>query len=125
MTKQRFSLKAGKEYPDGLREASFIQDIPLTLGKHTVKLVKLLSDFNNGIPDGLYTMAVYDEGIGNFIPDTTRTDNFIEVLRFDTITNEVEGRFQVFMGKRGGPSTVPGVPDSVFLTDGKFYLKLQ
>ncbi len=42
------------------------------------------------------------------IPDTTRTDNFIEVLHFDTIANEVEGRFQVFMGKRAWPQYFAG-----------------
>ena len=88
-------------------------------------MVRSFGDFNNGVADGGYTMANYDEGIGNFYPDSTRNDNYIEVLRFDTITNQVEGRFQLFMGKDGGPSTVPGVPDSVFLTEGKFYLKLQ
>jgi len=124
-TKQRFSLRGGKQYADGLKESSFISDIPIGIGRHSITIVTSLSDFNNGIPDAVYGMANYDEGIGSFFTDTTRTDNFIEVLRFDTIANEVEGRFQVFMGKRGGPSTLPGVPDSVFLTDGKFYLKLQ
>ncbi len=123
--KKRFSIKGGKEYSNGLKEVAFINDIPLAIGLHPVKMVRFLSDFNNGVADGGYTMAIYDEGIGSFRPDTTRIDNYIEVIRFDTIKNEVEGRFQVFMGKDGGPSTLPGVPDSVFLTGGKFYLKLQ
>ena len=125
-TKSRFSILAEKQYPnDGLNETAFISDIPLSIGKFRVVTIKSLGDFNNGIPDAGYRMANYDEGIGNFIPDTSRSDNFVEVLRFDTLTNEVEGRFQLFMGKVGGPSTLPGVPDSVFLTEGKFYLKLQ
>ncbi len=125
LLKKRFSIKGGNEYSNGLSEVSFITDIPLTLGKHSITMETSLSDFNNGIADAGYTMAVYDEGIGSFRPDTTRTDNFIEVLRFDTVTNEVEGRFQVFMGQWGAHSPVSFVPDSVFLTEGKFYLKLQ
>ena len=125
LTRKRFSFRASKQYSSGLRETAFITDIPLAVGRHSVRMVRSFGDFNNGVADGGYTMANYDEGIGNFYPDSTRNDNYIEVLRFDTITNQVEGRFQLFMGKDGGPSTVPDVPDSVFLTEGKFYLKLQ
>ena len=83
------------------------------------------SDFSNGIPDAGFRITNYDEGLANYFTDTTRTDNFIEVLYCDTIKNEVEGRFQVFLIEPSGPRTLPDVPDSVFLTEGKFYLKLQ
>ena len=125
-TKTRFFMEARKTYYNsGLSEYSIIQDIPLAVGRYPITRVTLFSDFNNGIPDAGYAMSNYDEGIGNFYPDTTRAGNFIEVLYCDTIKNEVEGRFQVFMVEPGGPSTLPGVPDSIFLTEGKFYLKLQ
>lgn len=125
-TKTRFFIRARKTYHNsGLTEYAFIQDIPLAVGKYTVKRVTSFSDFSNGIPDAGFRIANYDEGLANYFTDTTRTDNFIEVLYCNTIKNEVEGRFQVFMIEPGGPSTLPGVPDSVFLTEGKFYLKLQ
>ncbi len=122
-TKLRAAVKIQKKY-SSITETAYISDIPLAIGKHYITMTTSLGDFNNGIADALYTMSNYDEGIGTFFPDTTRTDNFIEILHFDTIANEVEGRFQVFMGKNG-ELPVPGVPDSVFLTEGKFYLKLQ
>lgn len=109
---------------NGLSENFTIQDIKLIPGMYQIQGWRVLN-FGNGIPEAAFGMSSYDEGIGNFYPDTTRADNFIEVLHCDTITNEVEGRFQVFMGKYGGPSTLPGVPDSVFLTEGKFYLKIK
>lgn len=124
-SKSRVQLRIKKEYSGGLRESFFIKDIPSGLGRYTIKRGHTASELGNDIPDSGFTMANYDEGIGNFHPDTTRTDNFIEILHCDTIANEVEGRFQVFMGKIGGPSTLPGVPDSIFLTEGKFYLKIQ
>ena len=124
-TKKRFFLKVALNYTDGLKEVFAIEDVPIKVGKHFVECVRQISDLSNFVPNAFYTMSNYDEGIGNFYPDTTRTDNFIEVLYCDTIKNEVEGRFQVFMIEPGGPSTLPGVPDSVFLTEGKFYLKLQ
>ena len=122
--KSSFQIRAKKIYPNsGLSESLFIQDIRSQSGFYKIQGWRL-SNFGNKIPEAAYTMSNYDEGIGNFFPDTTRTSNFIEVLRFDTLANEVEGRFQVFMGKNGD-LPVPGVPDSVFLTEGKFYLKLQ
>ena len=122
--KSSFQIRAKKTYPNtGLSESLFIQDIPSQSGVYKIQGWRL-ANFGNKIPEATYTMSNYDEGIGTFFPDTTRTDNGIEILSFDTIPNEVEGRFQVFMGKNGG-LPVPGVPDSVFLTEGKFYLKLQ
>ncbi len=83
LTKRRFSLKGRKTYANsGLTETAFIKDIPLVIGKHSITMTRSLSDFNNGIADAGYTMANYDEGIGNFDPDTTRTDNFIEAVAY-------------------------------------------
>lgn len=123
--KSTFQLRAKKSYLNsGLEESLFIQDIDFAIGIQNIQ-GWTTTNLGNSIPESAFAMSNYDEGIGNFYPDTTRMDNFIEVLRFDTVANEVEGRFQVFMGKYGGPSTLPGVPDSVFLTAGKFYLKIQ
>ncbi len=124
-SKSKFQLRMKKSLSNGLKESLFIQDIPGRLGTYPIKFGHSTPEYNDGIPDSAYGISNYDEGLGNFYPDTTRSDNFIEVLRYDTLTNEVEGRFQVFMGLRFGPSTLPGVPDSVFLTEGKFYLKIQ
>ena len=123
-TKTRFFLVAKNEYSNGLKETFAIQDILLQKGKQLIEYATSIGDLSNSVPNAAYTMSAYDEGIGNFYPDTTRTGNFIEILRVDTMANEVEGRYQVFLGK-DSPSTIQGVPDSVFLTEGKFYLKLK
>ncbi len=70
-------------------------------------------------------MQDYDQPIGDFLIDTTRTDHFIEVIKYDSTTQTVEGRFQVFLKKEPSNTVWPGVPDSIFLTEGKFHLKIQ
>ena len=66
-----------------------------------------------------------DQPIGDFHVDTMRHDHFIEVLRYDSIKNTVEGRFQVFLGKAPMSTDWPGVPDSIFFTEGRFHLRIQ
>lgn len=124
-TKGKFQLRMGKNPGSEFSEFFYIADIPGKPGRYAIKYHQTLDEFNDGIPDAAFSISNYDAGLGHFHPDTTRTNNFIEVLRYDTINNEVEGRFQIFMGLDDSPSTEPGVPDSVFLTDGKFYLKIQ
>ncbi|MBK7937311.1 MAG: hypothetical protein IPJ82_09570 [Lewinellaceae bacterium] len=70
-------------------------------------------------------MQDYDQPIGDFLIDTTRNDHFIEVIKYDSIARTVEGRFQVFLKKEPSNTQWPGIPDSIFLTEGKFHLKIQ
>ena len=70
-------------------------------------------------------MQDYDQPVGDFLIDTTRTDHFIEVIKYDSTAHTVEGRFQVFLKKEPSNTIWSGVPDSIFLTEGKFHLKIQ
>ena len=90
-TKSRFRIDSKKEYNNGLSEYLTIEDIPLKKGKYFMEYARKLSDLTNFLPNTIYSLADYDTGIGDFYPDTTRNDNFIEVLRYDTIANEVGG----------------------------------
>jgi len=104
-------------------ESLFLHDIPCEVGKHPVEYYAL-KNFNNRVPE-VALMQDYDQPIGDFLADTTRSDHFLEVLRYDSIAKTVECRFQVFLGKKPTNVPWPGVPDSIFLTEGRFHLKIE
>lgn len=108
-----------------LRSQGFtIYDIPRKTGMYLMEY-----DFywreGNLIPQPFFWISQdFDQNIGMYQVDTTKSGSFIEVLYYDSLANVVEGRFQVFMGKESGQNAW-NVPDSIFLTAGKFHLKIQ
>ena len=124
-THERFQLRAEVTYSNFVSEYLSLRDIPCKTGKYPIEY-DLISNFNNFIPEALFLIvSEFDQPMGDFKIDTTRNDHFVEVIRYDSIQQTVEGRFQVFLKKE--PSNVfwPNVPDSIFLTEGKFHLKIQ
>lgn len=102
----------------------YLYDIKSVPGQNKIQVWQQ-GNFTNDIPDAVFSIVSYDVSLGNYYPDTARSGNFLEVLSCDTVKNEVEGRFQVFMKKYGIPSPYSFVPDTVFLSQGRFYLKLE
>ncbi|MEZ4967369.1 MAG: hypothetical protein R2791_19165 [Saprospiraceae bacterium] len=47
------------------------------------------------------------------------------MLRYDSVARTIEGRFQMFLKKEPMAAQWPGVPDSIYLTEGKFHLQLE
>lgn len=122
----RFFLNGRILHSNLVSENLSIRDIPCSVGKFPIQYFPSLSGINNGIPDANFVMMYeYDQPIGDFLVDTTRTDHFVEVIRYDSVAKTVEGRFQVFLGKYSKNIPFPGVPDSVFMTEGKFHLKIE
>ena len=124
-THTRFQVRAKVTHSNLVSESYFLHDIPSKIGKYLIEY-KTPQNYNNYVPESTFIMMYeYDQPIGDFMVDTTRIDHFVEVIRYDSIAGIVEGRFQVFLGKKPASVPFPGVPDSIFLTEGKFYLKVQ
>ena len=121
-----FQFHAKILYTNLVKESFFLRDIPCRAGIYPIEFYPYLAGFNNAIPESAIAMTYeFDQPIGDFLVDTTRTDHFVEVIRYDSIEKTVEGRFQVFLGKKSTSVPFPGVPDSIFLTEGKFHLKIE
>lgn len=124
-THERFQLRAKIIYSNLRSESLSLHDIPCKIGTYPIELYSIYN-FNNSIPESVFIMMQdYDQPIGDFLIDTTRADHFIEVIKYDSTAHTVEGRFQMFLKKEPSNISWPGVPGSIFLTEGKFHLKIQ
>jgi hypothetical protein len=121
----RFQLRAEILYSNLVRESFFLHDIPCKKGIYGIEYFNYFT-FNNSIPEALFVATYeFDQPVGDYYIDTTRTDHFVEILEYDSIKHTVQGRFQMFLGKDPSSISFPGVPDSIFLTEGKFNLRIQ
>lgn len=121
-----FRIDADILHSNLLEEHFMLRDIPCRPGRYSIEFFPSLAGLNNGLPESFFSYTYeLDQPVGSFLIDTTRTDHFVEVTQYDSLTKTVKGQFQVFLGKK--PSSVPfsGVPDSIFMTEGKFHLKIE
>jgi hypothetical protein len=125
-----FVISGSMNYSNGLRQLFSIDDVPCKIGKYLFEFwPSLASLYPNQIPQAAFVMTYDgDQGIGQYFLDTLRADHFVEVLRYDSLTNIVEGRFQVFLKKNETGGWVPSgisIPDSISMTEGKFRLEVK
>ena len=123
-----FFITGRQVYTNGVDESFTIRDIPCLPGKFSLEFwPSQASLYPNKIPNGSLGMLFEgDQPIGSFFMDSTRTDHFIEVLSYDTLTNIVEGRFQMFMNKELPVGfDFPGVPNTIDMTEGRFRLEVK
>jgi hypothetical protein len=124
-TKNKFYISCRFLNQNSLTGSVGFLDIGCKLGKYPIEN-SMIGDLDNYIPNGLIGyMFEGDQPAGTFLPDTTRNDHYIEILRYDSLTQIVEGTFQVFMGKQPTNHDYVGLPDSIFITEGKFHLKIK
>ena len=106
-------------------EHFFLQDIPCKVGKYPVELCRVFVNHRNQVPEANFAIFQdYDQGMGFYDTDTTRTDNFLEVLDYDPVEKIVEGQFQVTLKNRDSPPD-NGTPEYISLTQGKFHLRIK
>lgn len=106
-------------------EHFFLRDIPCKEGKYPIELRRALINHLNQVPDaGFAIFQDYDQGMGFYDTDTTRTDNFLEVLDYDPVEKIVEGQFQVTLKNRESPPD-NGTPKYIYMAQGKFHLKIK
>jgi hypothetical protein len=119
--KNRFSLIA-RLNEDGFDHKLSISDVSILPGLQFIEN-KGLGNGNNGIPNARYSVWLdMDQQLNSYNVDSTRSNQYIELLRYDSINHIVEGRFQTFLE---GPNTWWFLPDSMAITEGKFHLKIQ
>ncbi len=103
-----------------------IHNIQMKKGKYPINFYKT-KDRLNGVQVALYALRhELDQPTGDFDIDTTRADHWVEILRYDSLTRTVEGRFEMHLLR--DPSIKPiirDVPDKIDFTDGKFHLVIE
>lgn len=80
----------------------------------------------NGSPKmTMFWMLDGDQQYGAAHIDTTYTGSYIEVLKYDSVQQTIEGRFEAHLKDREATGPNPYYPTEVHLTEGKFNLKIE
>jgi hypothetical protein len=121
-----FRISGTKFSSGGLIDETFsISDIPLQKGKYPIEQSSA-TGHGNGIPQaGIGWIVDTDQFAGGQLPDTSRTDHYFEVIRYDSVKHIAEGRFQVFLKNYKNSPILPGIPDTISFTQGKFHLNIS
>lgn len=119
------SFQIRSEINGNIAEYFSIRDIPLLKGKYELEFRTVINGLNN-IPEPLFSYYVDgDQPGGSYNLDTIRSDHFLEILHVDTLARTVEGRFQIFLRLKPRNYNLPGLPDTLSITDGRFYLPVR
>ncbi|HNG89316.1 MAG TPA: hypothetical protein PK858_03900, partial [Saprospiraceae bacterium] len=104
-----------------------ISDNPLREGQYRIDPSITINSLGDGTPDASITWHIdVDQYGGSQLVDTSRTDHYMEIIRYDSVQHTVEGKFQVFFRQAAGePLIVPGLPDTISFTQGIFHLKIS
>lgn len=104
-----------------------IRDIPFKPGKNKVEYPKKSDDLRNGVPNVTFSVTVDgDQLLTTYWADTLRlSDQYVEVLKCDSVTKIVEGRFNIRLRAYAGTNVPFGLPDTISLLDGYFRVKLK
>ncbi|MFZ4477970.1 MAG: hypothetical protein ACOYPR_22435 [Saprospiraceae bacterium] len=124
--KDVFMIDAGLTDPNFRTFYFSVSDIPTKKGKYNIEYYKTWYEVDFIPQMAVFVSQDYDQLIGTYRIDTTRTDHFIEVVSFDSIAGTVQGRFQFFTFDKNVTSPSGwGLDPKINLTEGKFHLKLQ
>ena len=120
--KNRFSLTTGIVVQNGLDNQFWIDDINAKEGLQMLERENIWN-LSNGIPSATYAIVLDgDQYLNGYSVDTTICNQYIEILHYDSLTQMVEGKFQTVLE---GPNNWPSLPDTIKMTEGKFYLKIK
>ena len=113
---------------NGLVEEGFsFRDVMPQKGKYALSCYcNLQAIAIDGVPEVLIGWIVdKDQLAGTMHIDTTKTGDYIEVIHYDAVQQTVEGRFQVHMKNRSSGPLPWNLPNEVFISEGKFNLKIE
>lgn len=123
--KASFGFITKNQYPNSIEETFIIKDVPCRAGLYPFERGTNFTQ-NNLIPQSNMSWLLdIDQSLGGMSADTTHHDNFVEVIRYDSREDIVEGKFQVYLKNHWASSPPLGLPDSVRLTNGRFHLKIE
>jgi hypothetical protein len=124
-SKKQFFLRSEIVGSTDLKGSFGILHIDCNKGMYPIEYFKNYN-FTNSIPEGRISYLYEgDQPAGSFYTDSTRFNHFIEVLKYDSINQIIEGTFQMYLGKEINGIPFPGIPDSIFITEGRFNLKIE
>ena len=70
--------------------------------------------------------SVIDELVGVLRSTDDYPEDYIEIIKADTVNKTIEGRFQFHLKNVDGTDLSPyGMPDSLYFSEGVFYLKAE
>jgi hypothetical protein len=123
--KDRFRLKSSFHNQTNQFEYSFtIIDIPLNIGKYKFQGIdKSINDYVPLVHYGILHDG--DQPVCSYLADTTRLENYIQTVKYDSLKQTVEGTFYVKMYRYSYDDYYPAQPDSITWSEGKFHLKLE
>jgi len=112
-------------------EAGFRRE-KLSINKVPKKTGTYLVNSNEGVYDGMvdvFFRTLTDDGdVGDdrFVFDTTATDNFVEVIEYDSTSNTMKGRFTLsfILSPIDIGRDNPNYPDAIRFTDGVFDVQI-
>lgn len=118
-----FGLSGRKTGSNGIEEYFGLVDIPYKYGKFSLEIDSTLN-WGNSIPQSSMSWILDgDQGLGGLEVNTSKKNsNFIEVIRYDSVQNIAEGRFQVSLKNLSSHPLKFGLPDSLNITEGKFHV---
>lgn len=122
----RFRIKATKMLSTNLMQWFSLSDIPMKAGLYNMDSGRTLSTLNNSIPQASVLYVVdQDQGAGNYDVDTTKSNNFVKVIRVDSSLRIVEGTYKVTLKHNKVGPYASGIPDTIVMDKGYFRAKLK
>jgi hypothetical protein len=119
-----------KKNPDliGLGEMFSIFDIPLQSGKYPVDPY-YNGSYGDNISHGSYGLSYDgDIGIGLAVTNQSFVNDYVEVIRYDSVAGTIEGRFDfhmVFVFEIDPGWDFLNIPDTIHMSEGRFHLKIE
>lgn len=122
----RFYILGVKMHNAYLAQWFYLDDIPIKVGLYKMDTGRTLSTLNNSIPHASVLYVIdQDQGAGNYDVDTTRSDNFVNVIRADSVLKIVEGTYKVTLKHNKIGPYAAGIPDTIIMDKGYFRAKLK
>lgn len=102
-----------------------IDGIQAKVGKHKIEK-GLVSLIGNGVPDArVFWILDGDQYLWEIGSTSDNPDDFVEIVKFDSINRIVEGRFSITVSNYRNLNVQWGLPELLELREGVFHLKLQ
>ena len=106
-----------------LAEGFTIEEIAFSEGRYDIFKHVYPDD---GHPHARLFWSVIDELVGVLRSTDDYPEDYIEIIKADTVNKTIEGRFQFHLKNVDGTDLSPyGLPDSLHFSEGVFYLKAQ
>jgi hypothetical protein len=123
-----FSNQLSYAYPPNIDEELTISRVPLAVGKHPLHNFPT-NNFNQPRAIAILNWTIeIDQPVGDLQTTDDYPDDFIEVVRLDTVNKVVEGRFQFHLKNMDTDNphlATFKLPSEMYVSEGVFHLKVE